>query len=74
FIPFTGKRGLTPVEDADAETFRAFKQVFPEHHPPGELFAVDKNHVFVKLAREIEIIGADPATFRLLDEAGQIRV
>lgn len=71
FIPFTGKRGLTPVEEADADTFRAFEQVFPEHHPPGELFAVDKNHVFVKLVREIEILGADPTTFRLLDEAGR---
>ncbi|WP_419193939.1 DKNYY domain-containing protein [Novipirellula herctigrandis] len=71
FIPFTGKRGLTRVKDADAETFRTFEQVFPEHHPPGELFAADKSHVFVKLVREIQILGADPATFRLLDEAGR---
>lgn len=71
FIPFTGKRGLTRVEDADAETFRPLKQVFPEHRPIGELFAVDKNHVFVKLVREIQILGADTASFRLLEEAGK---
>jgi hypothetical protein len=67
---FIRKRVHTPVTGADAETFRAFKQVFPE----GQLrcyYGVDKNAVFVTNSVGTYKLQADPLTFRLLDNAGR---
>lgn len=64
------KRVRTPVKDADAETFRALEQVFPEH-VPRLYYGVDKNHVFVNGVGGIRVLDADPASFRLLDEDGR---
>ncbi len=64
------KKVLTPVEGADAATFRTLNQVFPERGS-RVYYGVDKNYVYVEDTEGIRRIDADPTTFRLLDLAGR---
>jgi hypothetical protein len=67
---FLSKRVFTPVEGADAATFHTFDQVFPEHGP-RLYYGADKNHVFVNGIGGLRKLGADPDSFRLLDQDGR---
>lgn len=67
---FLRKRVFTPVEGADAATFRTFRQVFSEDGP-RLYYGVDKNHVFVNGIGGLRKLDADPASFRLLDQDGR---